>query len=478
MDDVARALLGRGAHVAARELLHNVAGRGGPDAQRCGQLLAHLDAHPEAPHVVPNMVVSAELAAAIASEGYFREAALVARTLDPSVRAIELLAALELILAPLPSDTPARVAATFAEARERADRALALQLAHDAAASEEVRRRAMLIVDFRRSQSASAGAEVTAHGVAASVSETVRSLMEHRDWARGERELRAQQDQLGAGDALTSLLRLRETMQRLFEEETGQGPSTVPLQGPAVAVFQLRMGNLVDAERTLRRTLRDNPADARSQALLHDIEALRTVANRTSAPPSAPEWLDKRGRKPSIDGWAPSKRSPTPGPERGADEYDAITSVMRPDEEAELHLRQGRVDKAIRIYEELAQRYPERPHFANRAAEIRAREAQRELVFVDEMTIRHTVRKSEPPIGEEPTGTAVTVVQPAQRVAPTPPVADSAMTPVLVSSGDDEEMTFGATEVTSQRIELGSPEVAASEVIAERVLVRNIVRIS
>jgi hypothetical protein len=457
MDDVARALLGKGALVPARELLALVGAQRGPDALRCRALLQQLEAHPHEPHVVPNIVVSAELAASIAAEGHFQEAQIVARTLEPSVRAIELLAALELILAPLPAGTPAALAASYQDARQRADRTLALQVAHDPQAPEELRRRAMMIVDLRRVPSTSESSqERPATSISTLVSETVRALLEHRDWARGERELRALQAENGAGDVLASVVRLREAMARLFEEESANGPSTVPLSGAPVAIFQLRMGNLPEAERVLRRVVREDASHPRASTWLSEIELLRTTAKRSSAPPAAPEWLDKRGRKPSIEGWAPSKRSPTPSPD------GPVTAVMRPDEEAELHLRAGRVDIAIRLYEELAKRYPDRPHFAKRAEEIRGHEASRELVFVDELTIRHAPpRKPAPQHHEEPTLPAVAVA--------------SFKPPALPQPDDDEMMTFGATEVTSQRIELGAPDVDAS---VERVVVRNIVRIS
>ena len=132
-----------------------------------------------------------------------------------------------------------------------------------------------------------------------------------------------------------------------------------------------------------------DPSDARATSLLNDIDHLRTVAARSnSAPPPAaptPDWLDKRGRKPSVAGWAPSKRMPTPSPET----EEVVTSVMRADEQAELHLRGGRVDKAIELYEHLVTRYPDKPHFAQRVEEIRRLQAKRDLVFVDELTTRH-----------------------------------------------------------------------------------------
>lgn len=449
MDDIARALLGRGALVSARELLAVVVARGGSDAARCRDELLRLDANPDEAHAVPNLVLSAELASEMAGDGRFREAQIVARTLEPSLRAIELLASLDRILAPLPEGTSPHIASAFETARQRADRNLAQQLAQDPNASEEVRRRATAIVELRRGPSASASSDSSLERVRTgrthpAVSDAVRSLLEHRDWARGESELRALSAHVGAGDVLTSLLQLREAMARLFEEETGQGGSTVPLQGGSVAVFHLRMGNLAEAERTLRRVVAQDPSDARATSLLNDIDHLRGVAARSqSVPPPAaptPDWLDKRGRKPSVEGWAPSKRMPTPSPET----QEVVTSVMRPDEQAELHLRAGRVDKAIELYEHLAATYPDRPHFAQRAEEIRRLQAKRDLVFVDELTIRHAPLRQpklpvEPPevLPEEATAQAslpvVTPRAPALALGPPPTIpAAGEAAPVVV----------------------------------------------
>lgn len=456
MDDIARALLGRGALVSARELLAVVVARGGSDAARCRQELMRLDANPDEAHAVPNLVLSAELASEMAGDGRFREAQIVARTLEPSLRAIELLASLDRILAPLPEGTSPHIASAFETARQRADRNLAQQLAQDPNASEEVRRRATLIVELRRGPSASASSDSSLERVRTgrthpAVSDAVRALLEHRDWARGESELRALSAHVGAGDVLTSVLQLREAMARLFEEETGQGPSTVPLQGGSVAVFHLRMGNLAEAERTLRRVVLQDPSDARATSLLNDIDHLRGVAARSqSVPPPAaptPDWLDKRGRKPSMEGWAPSKRMPTPSPET----QEVVTSVMRPDEQAELHLRGGRVDKAIELYEHLAATYPDRPHFAQRAEEIRRLQAKRDLVFVDELTIRHAPLR-QPPLPKE--------------------------LPEVLPEEATEASTLPVIEPRAPRIELGPPPAVPAVVTAELVVVRGIVRVS
>ena len=303
MDDIARALLGRGALVSARELLAVVVARGGSDAARCRQELLRLDANPDEAHAVPNLVLSAELASEMASEGRFREAQIVARTLEPSLRAIELLASLERILAPLPPGTSPHIASAFEAARQRGDRNLAQQLAQDPNASEEVQCRATLIVGLfagsprgegRRGPSSSSSSDSSLERVRTgrthpAVGDAVRALLEHRDWARGESELRALSAHVGAGDVLTSVHQLREAMVRLFDEEAGQGPSTVPLQGGSVAVLHLRMGNLAEAELTLRRVVAQDPSDARATSLLNDIDHLRGVAARSqSAPPPAP----------------------------------------------------------------------------------------------------------------------------------------------------------------------------------------------
>jgi hypothetical protein len=67
--------------------------------------------------------------------------------------------------------------------------------------------------------------------------------------------------------------------------------------------------------------------------------------------------------------------------------------VLRTDDEAELHLRAGRPDKAIALYQRLAARFPDHPRFAERAAEIQAEVDARAMTFADEVTVRRDVGK-------------------------------------------------------------------------------------
>jgi hypothetical protein len=77
---------------------------------------------------------------------------------------------------------------------------------------------------------------------------------------------------------------------------------------------------------------------------------------------TSPNLLKKSGR-PAADGWAL--------PEANASDWDEVsTEIGDPDQMAELMLKQGYAERALRIYERLAGVYPDRERYARRAEEI------------------------------------------------------------------------------------------------------------
>jgi len=174
-------------------------------------------------------------------------------------------------------------------------------------------------------------------------------------------------------------------------------------------------------------------------------------ASQTPSAPKAapPEWLNKRSRKASVEGWAASqKRAPTPVPHE-----EAATSVLRPDDEAELHIRAGRPDKAVELYRRLAERYPDLPRFRERADEIEAQMSARELSFADEMTVRRDLR----PL-------AASTQRAVAPLAASPPPAPPAVEAVPLAHAGVAVPAAGALEAPTEEAALDfSSEVALPE---------------
>jgi tetratricopeptide (TPR) repeat protein len=414
LDQVARALAALGRAHEAIALLELSVARGGEERARGEGLLAHLRARPDERPGSPGIRVDAELVEGIATHGRLAEARIVAHSVDigGSVLGLELCQALDLVLAPLPAGEDAGLALIYAEAL--AGSAMAVQrLLLSPGASPELRTRAQTLVQLLRGFRAQRPSAEAASGMAVdpAVHRVVAELMQRRDLAWGMAELGRLTGLAGAAELHADVSLLLAASERAAAEE-GQGvAATAPLEGPGVALLYVRMFNLEQAERALRRVCLERPGDREAPVLLAAVARLRSVqdasiddARDPAAPKAAPpEWLNKRSRKASVEGWASTqRRAPTPAPYE-----DAATSVLRPDDEAELHLRAGNPDKAIEIYLRLAERFPDRVRFRERAAEIQAVVSAKEIVFADEMTVRRDLRPlaaaSEHPPGAPPT---------------------------------------------------------------------------
>jgi hypothetical protein len=81
-------------------------------------------------------------------------------------------------------------------------------------------------------------------------------------------------------------------------------------------------------------------------------------------PPSSPELLNKRSRP----AWA--ERDYLPPSETTEWEEDQSTEIGRPDEHAELLVKQGLLPQALHIYEALANRHPNEPRYRTRITEL------------------------------------------------------------------------------------------------------------
>jgi len=425
-DLVARALAALGQVRAATELLEIVVGRGGEEATRASGLLASLRARSDVPLGAPGVRLDADLVEAVATHGRLHEAMVIARAVEVggTVLGLEVLHALEIVLSPPPDGEPADMIACFREGVDHGSAVAAQRVVLSPTASPELRRRAQLLVQLLRGFRALSAPTETVQTLAVDprITGVVGEMLSRRDLAWGARALEALRHLAGGPELYDAVRLIVTSTEHVANDETSGHATTSPLDGTAAALMHLRMLSLEPAERALRRICIERPQDRQAPALLHAVGRLRAVHDASGEEPrpsepgakgAAPEWLNKRGRRASVEGWAASaKRGVTP-----LVFEEVATSVLRPDDEAELHLRTGRADKAVELYRGLAARYPDRPRFAQRAAEIEAQMEARALMFADEMTIRRDLRplaatttdpapppvhRSEPPRGPRP----------------------------------------------------------------------------
>jgi hypothetical protein len=361
------------------ELLELVVARGGEEGARGEVLLATLRAQREPVLGAPGVRLDVDLVEAIATNGRLREALVVARAIDAgTVPGLEIVHALETVLTPISATEAPDMASCWRDGLEGS--AIAAQrVVLSPTASAELKQRAQVLVQLLRGFRA---LSVPNLSVDPQVAGVVAEMLTRRDLLWGRRALTKVLALPGGRELLDSVEFLVHATEGVANDEVMPGGhSTSPLQGDGVALLHSRMMNLDQAERTLRRICVEKPEDRLAPSLLSAVARLRAVqeisrdepsqGDAADAPrPPPPDWLNKRGRRASVEGWAGSaKRGNTP-----MAYVEETTSVLRPDDEAELHLRAGRPDKAV---------------------ELNRRQAQmddRSLVFADEMTVRRDLR--------------------------------------------------------------------------------------
>ncbi|MFO0681045.1 MAG: hypothetical protein U0234_03290 [Sandaracinus sp.] len=385
LDQVARALLVHGAREAAIDLMEAVVQRGGDEKTRCEALLAAVRARPNDRVIGAPIALDAGLVEALAAQGRLIEAWAVTRgaKVGSTVAGVEIAQALSLVMEPSGLEEPWLQRWTTIVASG--------SLAEIAAIEREVVRGddvPAVLLDRMRvawrllrgfwSSTASEGVSGIDPALRASIAKkvTAHDLPGALALLRGAAE--TSPTVLPIAMALARLLSAAE---RVLAEEAPGSSSTVPLGGPAMALFQLRMGNFEDAEKQLRRIVVEQPNDHVARDRLADVLVLRRALDDAPvaeqeplelAKTPAPDWLNKKGPRVSVEGWAapPKAGAAKQGPVWD-DEEEGSTSVIRPDEEAELHVKSGHPERAIPIYELLVQRYPGRPRFATRLNELR-----------------------------------------------------------------------------------------------------------
>jgi len=367
-----------------------VVARGGEEKPRCEALLQAVRARPNDRVSGPPLALDAGLVEALAANGRLIEAWAVTRgaRVGHSVAGVEIAQALSLVMEPGGLDEPwltrwTRIVVSGSTADIGAiERDVIAGHPVPPALLERMRVAWRLLKGF---WSAAANEHGSTGGLEPALRAQVSAKIAERDLPAALTLLRgAAETSQAALPVAMALARLLSAAERAMNEEgPSRGASTVPLEGAGLALLQLRMGNFQDAERLLRKVVVGSPADHIARDRLSDVLVLRRALDGAPqeeneplelAKTPAPDWLNKRGPRASVEGWAVAQKPAgriTGSSSSWSDEEEGSTSVIRPDEEAELHVKAGHPERAIPIYEMLVARYPARPHFAGRLAEIR-----------------------------------------------------------------------------------------------------------
>jgi hypothetical protein len=391
IEHVARALLVQGARDAAIDLLEAALARGGDDRPRCESLLNAVRSRPHDRVSGPPLALDAALVETLAAHGRLVEAWAVTRgaSVGNTVAGVEIAAALASVMEPLDAPEPwrSRWLEIVATGNSAGITAIERQvLVGEVVPSSMIERLRIAWRLLRGYWSAAATDEVSVL-LPPEVRRAVRERLDSRDLMGALATVRGSVEGApGAAAVAMALARLIAATERLMSEEVpARGPtqsSTLPLEGPGLALLQVRMGNFDEAERGFRRIVVERPADHVSRDRLADLLVVRRALEDDEQPDvsseaialaktPSPDWLNKRARKASVEGWASTTRPRASAPPSWSDD-DASTSVIRPDEQAELHIKAGAPEKALPIYKTLVAKYPDRPRFRARLAEVEA----------------------------------------------------------------------------------------------------------
>ncbi|UJR80621.1 hypothetical protein [Sandaracinus amylolyticus] len=400
IDHVARALVAEGARDHAMLLLESAARRSGPDRGRCEALLGAMRARPQDSPSGPMVLLDAGLAEALAAAGMLVEARAVARGARIAARgAVELAAALDQVL----EDPPSTLAGAQ---RARWDEAIAGSVAAldplerelavcDAWLRARVPLAARLLRGFSVHAPTAAGAsdEVVIPRLPEPLRVAIAERVADRDLP-GALAI-ARSAPVDAPEIVAVLARIVAATERIGDEPPVAIKGTVPLSGQGFVVFQMRMGNLAEAERALRRMVLEQANDHVARERLRDLIALRGAIDASrviaSEPPKPAGWLDKRKARPTGEGWVPgAKSTPVPPPKNEWDD-EVATGVLLPEQEAELVLRSGRPERALEMYRTLLALNPARVALAAKVRDLELMIARGDAPLPGEATVRRDV---------------------------------------------------------------------------------------
>ncbi|AKF06786.1 hypothetical protein [Sandaracinus amylolyticus] len=406
IDHVARALVAEGARDHAMLLLESAARRPGPDRGRCEALLGAMRARPHDSPSGPMVMLDAGLAEALAAAGMLVEARAVARGARIAAKgAVELAAALDQVLeAPPPSVAGAQRArwdeaiAGAVAAIEPLERELALC---DPWLRARVPLAARLLRGFSVHAPTAAGAsdEVAIARLPEPLRAAIAERVADRDLPGALAIARAAPSEVsGSAEIVAVLARIVAATERIGDEPPVASKGTVPLSGQGFVVFQMRMGNLAEAERALRRMVLEQANDHVARERLRDLIALRGVIDArgetgaiASEPPKPAGWLDKRKARPTGEGWVPgAKTTPVPPPKNEWDD-EVATGVLLPEQEAELVLRSGHLERALEMYRTLLALNPARVALAAKVRDLELMIARGDAPLAGEATVRRDV---------------------------------------------------------------------------------------
>lgn len=412
LDHIARALLMRGSRDAAIALLEAATARGGDDKARCEILLAALRARPTDRVSGPPITLDADLVEELASTGRIREARAVASGIDIGRTAlgVEIARALDHVCAD-PQLLGAPWRDRWEEVLGKGSLSALSALERDVGSGVRVppwlRERMEISGRLLRGFSLTSSTDVKepAADEGPELPEENRrelaGLMARRDLPGALRAARRLADAgvAGASEVAIVLSRLLAAAERAQANDQALSSATLPMEGPGLALLQVRMGNLDEAERGFRRFVLESPSDHVSREHLADLVALRRALGppdglsppRPAPPPAkdrtpAPEWLDKKKGKAGVEGWAARPKPEAVGVDLFDD--DPSTAVMRSDHEAELLLKAGHPERARQLYAQLALRFPDKPRFAERLAQIEEMIEEKTSLIASEPTVR------------------------------------------------------------------------------------------
>ncbi|MBI2895490.1 MAG: tetratricopeptide repeat protein [Deltaproteobacteria bacterium] len=191
-------------------------------------------------------------------------------------------------------------------------------------------------------------------------------------------------------EAVAALTRLVDAP--AFESsEASPIQSTRPMRQVNFVEMHIRLGNLAAAAELFRGMVEKSPGDEVARQRLADLRTLlrfiRTVDEHRSStdppptrsgvherapdPPDVP--LRKAMRSGELKGYRPITDPLKKSPSLGFRADEDVTAVVRPEEQAELYIRQGFFEKAAEIYRMLVVRHPQHLRFQERLVYLERR---------------------------------------------------------------------------------------------------------
>lgn len=295
-DHVARALLKRGAREDALALLRAAVARD-PGERACAALLRAIEARPDASVYGPDLEVDLGIVEAYSRRGMLLEALALLRGagLADSPQGYRRRMVLEELLDPCEDRHDQELLQVDHEIRT-GGAAVALTLLSDriargASLPRQARRRHELLSELLIEGAEEALPRPRSEHPA-NRSPFAIALGRHMSRRDVEGALRTAQEHLadnpGDVEALAvaeALGRLTAAMKKASADRSGAATfSTQPMTGHTVALFQLRMGNLAEAEQFFRKLVLQEPMDALARSRLEDVQTVRRAIDGVEEP--------------------------------------------------------------------------------------------------------------------------------------------------------------------------------------------------